>query len=427
MPVARNAKAAEVTTADETTVPAATRPASLYLTLAGLYIAQGIPTYLIAAALPPTLRAAGVSRSTIGLFSLLMLPLVLKFAWAPLVDRLRPLPILGHRRGWIVPTQLLTASGIAVMAFVQPTDIAVLFVVCMAIAIAMSTQDIATDGYATRQLSPENRAIGNAIQGGSVAFGVVVGGTLSLVLFEHFGWQSTLLLIAGLSLLPLLVTPLMREKEADDGASRKRPSLRAFFQRPEARSILAVALIFRASEGLVKAMEGPYLVDIGLPLSWIGYLSGLSAATAGLIGSVIAIGLIKAQGNARALISLGALRTICFALFAIHATGLIDHNSVVIGAAAFQTFIRYMEIVVLYSLYMSVASTDQPGTDFTILACAQLLVYLVGSSMSGLLADRLGYGVLFALATVLSAIAVMLVIRLVSPSVRADAPDRRSP
>ncbi|TDH38440.1 RhtX/FptX family siderophore transporter [Pseudohoeflea suaedae] len=399
--------------------PVQGQPVSLYLTLAGLYLAQGIPTYLIAAALPPTLRAAGVSRSTIGLFSLLMLPLVLKFLWAPLVDRWRPLPRLGHRRGWIVPTQLLTASGIAVMAFVEPTDIAALFIVCMTIALAMSTQDIATDGYATRHLTPAHRAVGNAIQGGSVAFGVIVGGTFSLVLFERFGWQPTLLFIAVLSLLPVLVTPLMKEPSPDELTRRSRPSLKAFFMRPEARSILAIALIFRVSEGLVKAMEGPYLVDIGLPLSWIGYLSGLSAATAGLIGSVVAVGLIKGQGNVRALVTLGALRTICFALFAAHAWGFAEPDGIVIGAAAFQTFIRYMEIVVLYSIYMSVASTEQPGTDFTILACAQLLVYLIGSSVSGLLADRLGYGALFGLATALSALAVPLVFQLARSRTRA--------
>ncbi|MCP1198305.1 RhtX/FptX family siderophore transporter [Notoacmeibacter sp. MSK16QG-6] len=391
--------------------PTDRRRGPLFATLAGLYIAQGIPTYLIAAALPPTLRAAGVSRSTIGLFSLLMLPLVLKFAWAPLVDRLSPIPRLGHRRGWVVPTQLLTAAGIATMAFIQPTDITALFAICMLIALAMSTQDIATDGYATRRLSPGDRAAGNAIQGGSVAFGVVIGGTLSLILFEHFGWQPTLLIVAALCLMPLLVIPFMREEESGERAIRPKPSLRAFFSRPEARDVLVIALLFRASEGLVKAMEGPYLVDIGLPLSWIGYLSGFSAATAGLVGSVIAIGLIKSQGNARALISLGALRTICFALFAFHASGMVEQNELVIGAAAFQTFIRYMEIVVLYSIYMSVASTDQPGTDFTILACAQILVYLIGSSLSGLIADHAGYGTLFVVATALSGIAVFIVAR----------------
>ena len=395
-------------------------PLSLYATLAGLYLAQGIPTYLIAAALPPVLREAGVSRSTIGFFSLLMLPLVLKFLWAPLVDRWRLVPRLGHRRGWIVPTQLLTAAGIAVMAFVEPTDIMVLFVLCMAIAISMSTQDIATDGYATRYLAPEHRAVGNAIQGGAIAFGVVIGGTFSLVLFEHFGWQPTLLLVSALSLAPVLVTPLMREAGEHGGNARARPSLKAFFLRPEARAIFVIALIFRSSEGLVKAMEGPYLVDVGLPLSWIGYLSGFSAATAGIIGSVVAIWLIKAQGNINAMVSLGALRTLCFAMFAVHALGLAGHDGVVIGAAAFQTFIRYMEVVVLYSIYMSVASTDQPGTDFTILACAQLLVYLIGSSLSGMLADRYGYGALFAIATLLSAVAVLLARHLMLSQMQAD-------
>ena len=74
-----------------------------------------------------------------------------------------------------------------------------------------------------------------------------------------------------------------------------------------------------------------------------------------------------------------------------------DHGPL-FGAAGFQTFIRYMEIVALYSLFMTVTSSDQPGTDFTILACAQMVVYLVGSLISGKLADLMGYGALLGLA-----------------------------
>lgn len=384
----------------------------LYVTLAGLYLAQGIPTYLIAAALPPVLREQGVSRTAIGIFSLLMLPLVVKFAWAPLVDRLRLLPI-GHRRGWIVPMQLVSSAAILAMAFIEPVNVTGLFIICMIIAVTMSTQDIATDGYATRKLDAADRSIGNACQGGAVAFGVVIGGSLSLFLFETWGWRPTLLLVAALTLIPLAVTLLMEEDEADDLSAsgqvqRPHPSLKAFFKRPEAVQILIVALVFRASEGLVKAMEGPYLVDAKLPLSWIGYLSGGSAATAGLIGSVAAVGLIRWQGTTAALITLGVLRTLCFLMFTTHAIGLSDSIYTVMGAAGFQTFIRYMEIVVLYSLFMSVSSREQPGTDFTLLACAQLLVYLIGSSVSGVLADRLGYGALFVISTSLSALAVLL-------------------
>ena len=39
----------------------------LFVVLAGLYLAQAIPSYLFAAALPPIMREAGVSRSEIGI------------------------------------------------------------------------------------------------------------------------------------------------------------------------------------------------------------------------------------------------------------------------------------------------------------------------------------------------------------------------
>ena len=39
----------------------------LYAVLAGLYLAQGIPTYLLLVALPPLMREAGASRTAIGL------------------------------------------------------------------------------------------------------------------------------------------------------------------------------------------------------------------------------------------------------------------------------------------------------------------------------------------------------------------------
>jgi PAT family beta-lactamase induction signal transducer AmpG len=81
-----------------------------------------------------------------------------------------------------------------------------------------------------------------------------------------------------------------------------------------------------------------------------------------------------------------------------------------------------MEIVALYSLFMSVSSTDQPGTDFTILACAQLAIYLAGSLIAGRLADALGYGTLFFLAAGLSGIAVVLTTRLLRRAPGAAKP-----
>ncbi len=383
----------------------------LFVILAGLYLAQSIPSYLVVAAIPPIMRELGVSRSAIGLISILMLPLVLKFLWAPQVDRLRPIA-RAHRAGWVLITQLGIIAAILSLAFVDIRNVHLFLAIGFVMAILLSTQDIATDGYATKSLAARDRPIGNAIQGGAVAFGVVIGGTTSLVIYHHFGWQPMIYFVAAVSLVPLAAAFAMREHEPPPTPSTPRPSLSAFLRRPDARRILMIALIYRASEGLVKAMEGPYMVDQKVPLDVIGYLSGGSAVTAGLIGSGVAAFLLTRMGNGRVLALLGTLRTVCFLLFTLHAFGVVSGYWPLFGAAGFQTLIRYMEIVALYSLFMAVASSDQPGTDFTVLACAQLLVYLIGSSMAGVLADLFGYGVLFALATGISAVAVVVTWRM---------------
>ncbi|MCX8995830.1 RhtX/FptX family siderophore transporter [Rhizobiaceae bacterium BDR2-2] len=374
----------------------------LMAVLGGLYLAQGIPTYLLLVALPPIMRESGASRTAIGLFSLLMLPLILKFAVAPLVDRWSPLPKLGHRRGWVVPTQLLVSAGIASMALVDPSDAGILFCVCLSITIISSIQDIATDGYAVRHLTDETRSIGNAVQAGAVALGVIIGGTAALVVFHIAGWRTMILLVAALSLLPLAAAWAMQPEAPAAGRDRKRASLLGFFRRPNAWLILGFALTYRASEGLVRGMEGAYLVDIKVQTDWIGYLSGGAAATAGLIGVAIAAFLIRSAGLTATLVLLGGLRSICFLAFALNAFGIWPGIGVAMSASAFQTLIRYMELVAIYSFFMKSSSNDQPGTDFTILTCAELIVYVVGASLAGLVADRFGYPALFSTATVIS-------------------------
>lgn len=370
--------------------------------LGGLYLAQGIPTYLLLVALPPIMRESGASRTAIGLFSLLMLPMILKFAVAPLVDRWSPLPALGHRRGWIVPTQLLVSAGIATMALTDPSQAGTLFAICLCVTIASSVQDIATDGYAVRFLNEKTHSLGNAVQAGAVALGVLIGGTAALVVFHLAGWKTMILLVSALSLLPLFATRFMLPEKPVSRTDAKRPSLLGFFRHPQAWLILGFALTYRASEGLVRGMEGPYLIDIKVPADWIGYLSGSAAATAGLFGVVIAALIIKKAGLTATLVLLGGLRSLCFLAFALNAFGIWPGIAIAMSASAFQTLIRYMELVAIYSFFMKSASRDQPGTDFTILTCAELIVYMLGASIAGYIADWLGYAALFSTATVIS-------------------------
>lgn len=127
-----------------------------------------------------------------------------------------------------------------------------------------------------------------------------------------------------------------------------RPSLKRFFKQPSAWYILGFALTYRASEGMVRGMEGSYLVDIGLPLSWIGYLSGASAATTGLVGAVMAAILIRSTGLFLRLLFLDWRELYVLAL-TFNAGEIWPGVEVAMAASAFQTFLRYMELVAIYS------------------------------------------------------------------------------
>ncbi len=394
---------------------AASRPLAV---LCGLYIAQAIPLYLVAAAMPPILRARGIDLALIGSFGVLMAPWAFKFLWAPLVDR------FGTRRGWILSMQAIALIAIALLAQLDPgTDIALFFPILMVLSVAAATQDIATDGYAVEHLPPERQTLGGAIQGGSIAVGVLLGGSLTLFVYDQTGWTvalSVAMILSAASTLPVL---LVSESEAlrSGMPAHRRPSFRSFWARPDARAILGLALLFRVPEGLVKAVELAFLVDVGFSLTKIGLISGGAAALVGLAGSALGVFVIKRIGVGPFLWAIVLVRTACFAGYLWAAQAGMPETAL-IALSALNTFSRYMEIVGLYTAFLRVSSLDQAGTDFTILASANLLTYTFGSMLAGVFASAFGYAPLFALATALSLVTGVLALRLLPPPL--SSPER---
>lgn len=373
--------------------------------IATLYLAQSVPSYLLIMAMPAALRAQGMSLAQVGMLSALMLPLLLKFLWAPWVDRLR-WGRLGHRRGWIVLTQLSCCAAIAALALAGPQHIGLLLVLGMLIALCIATQDIATDGYATSLLrSDAQRANGNGIQAAAVAVGVLIGGMLAMHWFERWGWRPTLLLMSGLCLLPLLVLPWMQEAPAQ---TVRRASVLALLRRPGVWAIVLLAMSYRLSEGMVRAMENSYMLAKGLSLSEVGTLSGTAAITAGLLGSAVAAWWLQRGAHLRVLLGLCLIRVACYALFGLHSGGLLGGTQTLIGLALILSMLRYMEMVALYALFMRAASPGQPGTDFTVLVCAELLTYMLSSMAGGAIAQQLSFTGLFVVATVLGLLSLLL-------------------
>ncbi|MDE4134821.1 MFS transporter [Phaeobacter sp. QD34_3] len=394
--------------------------ARVYAALTGLYVAQAIPLYLVAAALPPILRARGADLSVIGGLGILMLPWVVKAFWAPWIDRLSQHPRIG-RKGVILAAQLTILAVVARLALLDPiADIGLFFPLLFVMSLASATQDIASDGYAVEHLPPQAQSGGNAIQSSAVAAGVLFGGSGTLVLYELAGWQTAVLTAGICSMIAVtafLTVPehLGRRIDTDLAQQQQRPRLRRFFARPGAWAALGFALIFRLPEGLIKALEQSFLVDAGFSLSLIGLISGGSAAVVGLVGAGLGMLVINRWGLGLFFAMLVALRTLIFALFALAAMQGMPHE-VLVALSMANTFCRYMEITGLYTAFMRVSSLSQAGTDFTILSSANLLVYMTGSMAAGVMAQALGYALVFWTACALSLVTGMAALVLLAKS-----------
>ena len=116
-----------------------------------LGFAAGLPYLLIFDTLSAWLRQVGLSLQVIGFFSLATLVSSFKFLWAPLVDRARIpwlTPRLGHRRSWMLVSQVVMVAGLAVIAGLDPSSrLGLMAMVAVLVGFWSATQDIVIDAW----------------------------------------------------------------------------------------------------------------------------------------------------------------------------------------------------------------------------------------------------------------------------------------
>ena len=115
---------------------------------------SGLPLYLLFQMVPYWLRTEGVGLAEIGFFALVQFPYTWKFLWAPIMDRYT-LPFLGHRRGWILLTQLALLFSIGSLGFLKPEfSLWTIAYLSAAVAFFSASQDVVLDAY-RRELLPD--------------------------------------------------------------------------------------------------------------------------------------------------------------------------------------------------------------------------------------------------------------------------------
>ncbi|HUR87513.1 MAG TPA: MFS transporter [Ramlibacter sp.] len=178
-----------------------------------LYITEGIPLGFAAVAVATELRRRGVGPADIGAFvASFYLPWAFKWAFGPFVDVFRS-QRWGHRRGWILFTQIVMALTLAVLVFVDlPAQLGLFTAILLVHNTFGATQDVAIDSLAVNTLGEDERGLANGLMFAGAAIGQAVGGSGVLLMTQFIPFQSTFLLVAAsISMVTLFVVLPMKE------------------------------------------------------------------------------------------------------------------------------------------------------------------------------------------------------------------------
>ena len=188
-------------------------PKSLRMLFLGF--AAGLPILLIFSTLSVWLFKAGVNRATITLFSWVGFAYSFKFIWTPIVDNLK-LPILGklgHRRSWLLLSQLMIILSLIFISFTDPkTSLICTAIAAIFIAFSSATQDIVLDAFRIESASKNLQGALSSMYLTGYRIAMIIAGAGSLWIASFLGteiynqkvWQQVYQIMALLMLFGVL-------------------------------------------------------------------------------------------------------------------------------------------------------------------------------------------------------------------------------
>ena len=338
---------------------------------------SGLPLLLVFSTLSAWLSESGVSKTNIGLASLIGGAYAFKYLWSPLVDKL-PLPFLsrrfGQRRAWLLLSQSAVIIALYALSRTNPADsLYEVIVLALFVSIASATQDIAVDAYRTEILATKRLGAGAASVVLGYRIGMLSASTGALVIADSVDWNvayATMSLLGFVGILTTLVNPepqsLARNVTSGARGFLSRVGLWfydaalcpfiEFFKRGGFKTavlILLFTMLYKYSDALLGIMSKPFYLEIGFSLTQIGFIVGAWGLAFTLLGIVLGGLLVRRYNIARSLLIGAIAQSISNLAFIALAEGgaseslfilviAIDNISGGIGTIAFVAFLSYL-------------------------------------------------------------------------------------
>lgn len=376
-----------------------------------LYFVQGAPVAILWEVLPVYFRLHGVSLGAIGGLRLLELPFSLKVFWSPLVHR------YGDRRVWVVTCMLGISMVLILLPFVHVAAVGVaVLLLILALTTFSATQDIAIDSYSVGLIDRDEEGPANGVRASAYRVALVVAGGGLVFLAAVLSWD-VLFVLAGiffglLGFAALTIPRLSLPQEA------RQHWLRGFVGWAGTWKVIPLILFvltYKLGEFAIGPMVKPFWVDygqtiwpvrqdlmfqiglfptvFGIVLSVVGALSGGAfIARFGIFHGVWFLGLLQAVSN----LGYSFVEWFDLGRFGLYGASMFESVSGGLGTAAFLAFL------------MNICQKEHATVQYAFLSSIFSLTGRLIGGISGLGAEKYGYGDYFALTFLLALPAYLL-------------------
>ena len=393
-----------------------------------LGFSSGLPLALSGSTLLLWMKDVGVDLGTIGLFALVGVPYTIKFLWAPIVDAFQ-VPVLGkalgHRRGWLVLSQILLMAAILLLGFQDPLKAPLMVALAaLIVAAASATQDIVIDAFRVEYLPTDAQAAGMAYFVAAYRVGMLVStaGAVALVAYLDYRgvdrglvWGYGYAAMAACVLIGMAAALLAEESREKDraaiaemageqGADPLARFFRAaydafadFLSKKDALLILLFVVLYKLTDTFAGVMTGPFVLAIGFDkASYAAIIKGVGLI-ASLLGGVAGGLLARAIPLSRALLAAGILQALANFAFSWQAGLGVNHAALTLAIST-ENFTSAMGTVVFIA-YLSALCTSptHTATQFALLTALASFGRTTLSSITGFVAAAAGWVVFFAL------------------------------
>ncbi|HKV24010.1 MAG TPA: MFS transporter [Candidatus Acidoferrum sp.] len=395
------------------------RPKTLTMLLLGF--SSGLPFYLVGNTFGYWLRDEQTSLKAIGFLSWVGIAYSLKFLWAPLMDRV-DLPLfkrLGHRRGWMMFSQIVVGLALCAMGGAgTKVGLGRLGALALVVAFASSTQDIVVDAWRIESADDgdEQGLLASAYQF-SYRLALLTTDSLILIVAAAVGWRMSYGIYGAFMVVGMVTTWFAKEPERADAVMHEKehetPSgffdavvgpFIAFFRAHGwlALVMLAAISLYRIPDFMMGPMANPFYHDLGLTKQTVGAVRGSIGLIATFAG-IAAGGLCSLKlGYMRALIIGGILQAAATAAYAAlaFASPTVPLFSLVMAGDNFSLSFAAVALVAYMS---SLTSLGYTATQYALLSSTYAWLGKILKGFSGAAVDSLSathglihaYGIFF--------------------------------